>query len=156
MLVASELLKKANPQIKGLNDTVLQPIYQWTRPYAGETYVQVIHVKNPCAHWITISNKGHLNDNVVDVYDSLHIAPSKETLRYISNFVKSRKSKIVVNVLNVTKQPNGTDCGVFAIAFATSLVLGTANPSSIKYVTGSAMRDHLANCFAKKEMCEFP
>ena len=52
------------------------------------------------------------------------------------------------------KQGNGFDCGVFAIAFATSLANGQ-DPSSLLY-DPSKLRNHLRSCMDSGKLTEFP
>jgi Ulp1 family protease len=54
----------------------------------------------------------------------------------------------------VTLQPNGIDCGVFAIAFATDLCAGT-DPAVHEYDVW-AMRTHIVSAFSNGEMVSFP
>ena len=59
-----------------------------------------------------------------------------------------------VDVMNVQQQEGGSDCGLFAIAFATSLVFGQC-PTLWRY-TQKSMRKHLMDCLEKKDICPFP
>lgn len=52
------------------------------------------------------------------------------------------------------RQRNGFDCGVFAIAFATSLAHGE-DPSKLTYVL-SQLRKHLAACMELERLTPFP
>ena len=47
--------------------------------------------------------------------------------------------------MNVQMQAGGSDCGLFAIAFATSLCYGQSAGNF--HFDQSAMRKHLINCF---------
>lgn len=51
-------------------------------------------------------------------------------------------------------QQNEKDCGILAIAFATSLVL-KKNPSTIIYDYGK-LRNHLSDMFLHYELIDFP
>ncbi|XP_068743620.1 uncharacterized protein [Montipora capricornis] len=59
-----------------------------------------------------------------------------------------------INQLPVQQQLNTSDCGVFAIAFATCLVYGQ-NPSQVRFNI-PMMRPHLLNCFKARAMQLFP
>ena len=61
---------------------------------------------------------------------------------------------MTVDVMNVQQQKGGNDCGVFAVAFATSLVFGQC-PTHRQY-TQKQMRCHLVQCLENKEMISFP
>lgn len=54
----------------------------------------------------------------------------------------------------VQQQLNGSDCGVFAVAFATCLVYGT-NPQDFMFHIPQ-MRPHLLECLKDGEMRLFP
>ncbi|KAH0534992.1 hypothetical protein KQX54_011485 [Cotesia glomerata] len=58
---------------------------------------------------------------------------------------------------NVTRQGNDlTICGVYAVAFATSIALGE-NPSSVNYsVNAEEMRNHLATIIQNRMLTSFP
>ena len=52
------------------------------------------------------------------------------------------------------QQPNGVDCGVFAIAFATALAFGD-DPTKKRFDV-KKMRRHLRDCLKVKRMSPFP
>lgn len=54
----------------------------------------------------------------------------------------------------VRQQTNGSDCGVFAIAFATCLAFGE-NPAHVTFNVPK-MRPHLATCLKHKYISFFP
>ena len=54
----------------------------------------------------------------------------------------------------VQKQSNSNDCGLFAIAFATTLCHG-GNPSKTRY-DQTALKKHLVNCLESLEVTLFP
>ena len=51
-------------------------------------------------------------------------------------------------------QPNGNDCGLFAIAFAMAICSGQA-PEDLFFDVGK-MRSHLSSCLKVKKMTPFP
>ena len=55
---------------------------------------------------------------------------------------------------NVQRQPNGNDCGIFAIAFATALCKGQNPEDQLFDVT--QMRQHLHACIEKEKLQPFP
>ena len=59
-----------------------------------------------------------------------------------------------INQLPVKQQLNTTDCGVFAIAFATCLVYGL-DPSQVRFNI-PMMRPHVLNRFKARAMRVFP
>ena len=56
--------------------------------------------------------------------------------------------------LNIQRQCNGWDCGVYAIAFATDLVNGK-DPCLSRYLQ-EEMRRHLISCLEEGNMSPFP
>ena len=61
---------------------------------------------------------------------------------------------IKVEWANVAKQTGGDDCGLFAIAFATS-ICHNRDPVRVQYKQ-EKMREHLLQCFQKSFMEPFP
>lgn len=61
---------------------------------------------------------------------------------------------ININIASVQQQSNSVDCGVFAIAFATSVAFGE-NPTTCQY-DKSKMRGHLIQCLEEGQMQPFP
>ena len=59
-----------------------------------------------------------------------------------------------INVVPIQQQLKGSDCGVFAIAFATSLVF-MQDPLSIQFGIPT-MRPHLSRCLRSIRMEPFP
>ena len=57
----------------------------------------------------------------------------------------SSSKEIMINYVNVQQQSGGSDCGLFAIAFATCLC-ESQNPSLV-YFCQKQMRSHLMSCF---------
>ena len=82
-------------------------------------------------HWITVSNIG-CPEGKVDIYDSLRYYPSNLTYETIASIVHSSTSQLQTNVMKVTQQTNGSDCGVLAIAFAYNLYSGQ-NLCNVRY-----------------------
>ena len=67
---------------------------------------------------------------------------------------KANANKESDNSLNVQKQSNASDCGLFAIAFATALFHGQVPEEMFFDVT--ALRQHLHDCIDKDQMEPFP
>ena len=58
----------------------------------------------------------------MNVYDSLYKDISQETKSLIGEY--HQRDKVKINIMNVQQQENGSDCGVFAIAFAKTILAG--------------------------------
>ena len=88
----------------------------------------------------------------VTVYDSLSNTANKYTKDLLKRLLKNTTIKIFV--VRPQIQNGYNDCGLFALAFATSLANGE-DLSNIKY-DQSLMRKHLQVCFENKELNSFP
>ena len=83
-------------------------------------------------HWLTISNIG-CPAGTINVYDSLpNSALQSHTKRQIAAILFIQNKEINVNFIDVQNQTNGNDCGVYSIAFSTSLCAGL-DPSELYY-----------------------
>ena len=90
--------------------------YHYPETESQGRFLQVIHAGN---HWILASNIGGAI-NEVTVYDSLNKAAGGEsTLKRLL-----KKVKIKVFLMQPQLQVGIHDCGLFALAFCTSLALG--------------------------------
>ena len=71
----------------------------------------------------------------------------------IANILKPTGKNIKFNIIPVQRQAGGTECGLFAIAFAVALGLGF-NPTKLLFKQES-MRGHLIDCLTKQEFSNF-
>ena len=60
----------------------------------------------------------------VNVFDSFYNDIDKESKLQIANILKPTGKIIKFNIISVQRQAGGTECGLFAIAFAVALGLG--------------------------------
>ena len=113
---AHVLLKKINPDIQGFQLTSLGPFSNFDQ-VCGD-FVQILHTGGN--HWVCASSIG-CEKGVVNLYDSLFYDVILHDLQQqVENLVGEDFREI--NVVPIQQQSNGSDCGVFAIAFATNLV----------------------------------
>ena len=111
-------LQKVNPLIEGFQLPTLGPVRNFSM--VSSEFVQILHTGN--AHWVCVSSVGCL-PGMVNLYDSLsHDNIELEVEEQIHNLMGA--SFIGINTLPVQQQKNGSDCGVFSIAFATCIVYG--------------------------------
>ena len=144
---AQQLLKEKHPNINGLRTT----LYKGKIPEI-ENSVQIVH----CLarhHWITVSTIDCM-DVEVRVFDSLFTNCDKETEAVIRGLYQRETENIRIIMSRCQKQTSGSDCGLFAIAFAMALVFNE-HPSKLKF-NQQKMRSHLVECFTKQEMTPFP
>lgn len=145
---AHVLLHEVNPHIQGLQRPTLGPVKNFD-VVTGE-FIQILHTGKD--HWVCISSIGCLG-GLVHLYDSLF----HEVIRQkVEDQAKDLLADSFVNLINVPvqQQNNGSDCGVFAIAIATSLAYGS-NPKHITYDIAK-MRPHLVNCLEAGKLSQFP
>ena len=104
------------------------------------------HPNNPHQgnHWIVVSMIGGSPD-IVRIFDSLYTSIDEETPKRILELFGSYTK---VEKVDCPKQQGDKDCGVFAIAIATSLA---SNNFSYSF-DQAAMRCHLVKCYGKFEL----
>ena len=145
---AQILLANINKNISGFQRPTLGPVGQFD--IVTSDFVQVLHVNNN--HWVCVSSI-NCAPGYVNLMDSLsNPVLSQEIVDLVKNLLGPSYKGI--NHLPVQQQLNMSDCGVFAIAFATCLVYGL-NPSQVRFNI-PMMRPHLFNCFKARAMWLFP
>ena len=123
---AQVLLQKENSAIEGFQRPTLGPARNFN-VVSGE-FVQILHTGSN--HWVCISSIGCLPGHV-NLFDSLyHDAISQEVEDQTNDLLGERLASL--QFVSVQQQTIGSDCGVFAIAIATCLALGT-NPSHLTF-----------------------
>lgn len=84
--------------------------------------MQVLNVYG--SHWISVSNIG-CPTGTVNIYDSLpNCALYSCTKKQVASILFSTCKKINVNFVDVQVQSGCSDCGLFPLAFSTSLCAG--------------------------------
>ncbi|XP_068226874.1 uncharacterized protein [Palaemon carinicauda] len=116
---ASKLLKNFAPHIEGLQDLTLQQNQRFDIPVSE--FIQILNVNGN--HWVTVSNIGCENGSV-NIYDSMHQNPTDQTKNTIAKYLHTDKEHMSLNIMKVDRQRDGSSCGVYAVAFATSLAIG--------------------------------
>ena len=74
--------------------------------------------------------------------------------KQVASILYEKTPEIVLNVKSVQQQQNGTDCGVFAIAFLVSLLNG--DDLSRQTYGNNLHRTHLLRCISNRHMTPFP
>ena len=120
-------------------------------------FVQLLHVSG--CHWITVSNyrvhdKGMFLD-CIRIYDSA--SPTGVTMQLkkaICSFFRCTSDILNFEIMNVMKQQNLYDCGIYALAFATE----SANDKepTLCHWDSQKMRKQLEICFERGVMMRFP
>lgn len=141
-------LKQLNPNIEGFQRPTLGPIRAFDI-ITGE-FIQILNTGGN--HWVCLSSIGCTN-GYVNLYDSFfHDVVCDDIEEQARSFMGQEFRGI--NVVPVQQQLNGSDCGVFAIAFATSLVF-MQDPKGIQFDIPK-MRPHLSNSLKNATMDPFP
>jgi hypothetical protein len=149
---AQSLLRAKFPSDMGLRDTIVVNAGHVHLDDPSMPFVQVFF-DQASEHWITVTNRC-CRPNTVRVYCSLLHRPSAKCRLVISQYVRCNSSRLTFQVMNVAKQRNVKDCGLYAIAFAEQLLSGNdPSPSVFKQ---DAMRQHLLDCLLKKNLSAFP
>ena len=120
------------------------------RPVSNE-HIQLLH--DGSNHWIlTLCSNGR-----VQICDSLKTTTGQSTKKCVDALYKkfvNESGKLIINFLPVQKQPDGFNCGPFAVAFAAE-VLNGSSPMDAHFDVGK-MRHHLILCLMKKNLLPFP
>ena len=117
-----------------------------------KTFIQIIHDESR-NRWLIISTLD-TDEAFINVYDSLFRELSPSTEQQIACIMNTQYSQINTQFIDVQRQNGSNDCGLFSIAFATTLCFGK-QPENICY-NQSLIRSHLLNCIEKGVMEEFP
>ena len=143
---AQRLLKLSFPKINCLRLTVLQD-KEHKEPTTNS--IQILHVNRN--HWVCAATTA--KGKQVHVYDSSF--GSWDQTSYKALQAQFRCSTCNINfVKGVQKQTGAIDCGLFAVANATTIAF-KGDPSQTRY-DQSLMCQHLLNCFITKTMKSFP
>ena len=114
-------------------------------------FIQIINSSG--CHWVTISSvgcpKGH-----IQWFDSLHMQSSTDTKRVIAYIILYKGDEITVDVCNVVKQAGASDCGFFALAYATAVCHGL-DPTALCF-DQRKLRQHVVDCIENKFVTPFP
>ena len=144
------LLKTSHPLIGGLQPTILAERLNFDIQ-RGE-FIQVLNVYG--SHWLNVSSI-FCPPGVVSIYDSLpNCALSSQTKRQISSIVMTYEKSIHIQFVDVQAQSGASDCGLFALAFATSLYAGV-NPAEENYIQHE-FRSHVFKCLENRKIIPFP
>ena len=120
-----------------------QPVYQ--------DHIQLLH--DGGAHWfLTFCSIGR-----VQICDSLKSKLNRNSQKSIFSLYKNvvgENGKVNPIFLPVQQQPDGFNCGVFAIAFAAEILDGQS-PIEASFDVAK-MRDHLILCLEQETLHPFP
>lgn len=104
-------------------------------------------------HWLVVSTV-NCTPETVNIYDSAYTLVRCNTKLQISTFHRPSTPNLYFQSLDIQRQTNSKDCGVYAIANATALVLGK-DPVLYNW-DRKQMRSHLISCFEQQDFKLFP
>ena len=144
---ANKLLKEQYPHQNGLQDTLA--LAELCRFRSSPTdFIQIVNISR--SHWVCVSNV-FSSPGVVEVFDSMP-AYSKTLSglkRQVAAILKTSEKSFDLYHVDVQRQVGGSDCCLFAIAFAASLCV-RKDPHTERYAQAE-MRQHLARCFEERK-----
>ena len=145
---AQKLLKEISP-VPGLQSVACG--LTMTFSVQPEEFVQILNTGR--GHWVTVSTIGMAHPTVC-VYDSLYSSAGTKLEAQIASLIQTEKPEIYLKFMDVPVQAGASDCGLYAIAYATALALGV-QPEEFHF-DQHAMKKHLCQCFEKQKMQMFP
>ena len=113
-------------------------------------FIQLLHVNGN--HWVCLTSTG-CPPGHVNLLDSLTKPVISQEIQELAENLLGPNLNSISNI-RVPQQTNLSDCGVFAIAFATCLCFGQ-NPSYVTFNV-ARMRPHLIRCLQTGSMHLFP
>ena len=128
--------------------TVLNSQKKDVEPYREE-HIQLLH--DGRNHWIL----SFCSNGRVQVCDSLNTALTRSSRKATRSLYKDYFSgDEVISFLPVQRQPDGYNCGLFAIAFAAEILDGKSPSEAIFSV--DEMRGHFISCLETQKLSPFP
>ena len=100
-----------------------------------------------------MSNVGCKN-GTVSIYDTFFSVLIPSIIPIIANLTVTSLDILTIQMVDVEKQCNGSDCGVFAVSIAHDLCAGF-DPGNVKY-DHKNIRSHLATCLEDTSFHRFP
>ncbi|KAI9565306.1 hypothetical protein GHT06_009095 [Daphnia sinensis] len=149
---AQAILKKQHPEKGGLFYCTIGGSLEFPRAQ-GDQWLQIVH--DGSDHWVLVA-KGSIQHEHVLVYDSSpgHPWRNEHVLSCMSSLLQSSEKEMTYIIKDCQRQSNGYDCGVFAIAFATSLAFG--EDPAIRMYDPKKLRPHFVQCMASGKLTPFP
>ena len=141
------LLKTKFPFVDGLHDPAIAGTL--VAPAISE-FVQIVNTGN---HWVCLSTIS-CRPGTIKVYDSLFQRVSPIAIGHSCRLLMHTGGSVLFMNEKVQKQINSSDCGLFALAFATDLCHGI-DPVTQSY-DQEKMRAHYVDCLNSVEMVPFP
>ena len=138
-----DVIHQVQVRLREINPLIERPTLGRCRNFnivSGE-FIQILHTGN--SHWVCVSSTSCLPD-IDNLYDSLYHNIIEEEIEAQVVALVGEEYLKGITVFPVQQQPNGSDCGVFASAFAICLV-HYQTPETLQFFR-SIMREHLLEC----------
>ena len=116
--------------------------------------LQILH--RGCAnsgHWFSVSTL-NCDEGSINIYGSAFNDLDHDSKAQIYSILKFYGKFIKLHTVPVQHQAGGSDCGLFAIAFAVALCFGL-NPFKLSFQQHK-MGDYLLHCLAENKFTNFP
>ena len=149
---SQKILKNWFPHLNGLESTLSQLKKCAVTEDKVKNALQIIHCLQQ-HHWVLASTVNSAPSEVL-VMDSVYKKLDQETQQTICNVFQFSASRPTIRLIKTQKQKGSKDCGVFAIAFATTIAFGH-NPTK-QLFRQELMRAHLVHCLNIKQFSVFP
>ena len=81
-------------------------------------------------------------------------AASADTIKIVAQLIQSKQRDFTIKIMNIQKQTNQVDCGLYSIAVLTSLLLGD-DPTILVY-NKDELRSHLLTVLETKIISPIP
>lgn len=143
------MLKKQFSDMNGFGDPLMVAALRCD--FQSKPFVQVVY--NGKNHWITATNID-CSAGRVRVYDSLHLSPNVIVKQQLAAMCHTTQSALEVQCMNVARQVGSGDCGLLALAYATSICL-RQDPVNIMYAQHK-LRRHYLQCVSAGIITAFP
>ena len=143
-----QLLKRQFPMIGGLRDPAVNGDLVTPEKYE---FVQVI---NSGGHWVCLSSIGCSVGEIMLFDSGGSSTPNKRIIKHSARLLFCDRQDIVIHMPPVQRQYGVKDCGLFALAFSTSICYGE-DPSTRTYEQ-DMLRQHYYQCLENLEMQPFP
>jgi hypothetical protein len=145
-----KLLKAQYPCISGLFDPNPFELQKFGKAYSKQDKIVFVCNIDDC-HWATVSNL-NFPDNTWNIYDSLKY--EKEYFTHIFKQLLPDNDFVFLNFMNVKSQNGHTDCGLFALAYATALC-NQKDPCNMEFKQNE-LTNHYNMCVQQGHSTLFP
>ena len=142
-------IKKQHPFISGFHSPSIWGDLVMPEPS------EFIQIKNTSgSHWVWLSTIGSPS-GTVKLYNSIRSScPNKVVLEHASRMLFTKEQSITFVIPPVQEQIGPNDCGLFALAFATSLCQGM--PPEEREYDQALTRRHYVDCLEQLAIKPFP